>query len=67
MTIEQRKIALINWIANLNNESYLLKMEELKHDFSQDIPQDIRDLLTLSAQTPNEKLIRHTSVKDLKK
>jgi hypothetical protein len=67
MTVEQRKIELINWITNLKNENLLDRMEELKIDESKDIPAEILSLLELSSNADDSELIEHTSVRDLLK
>jgi len=67
MTVEQRKIELINWITNLKNENLLDRMEELKIDESKDIPAEILSLLELSSNADESELIEHTSVRDLLK
>lgn len=65
MTIEQRKIELINWITNLDNEAVLQRMEELREISINDLPNEIVSLLELSNKTRKEDLIEHTSSKDI--
>lgn len=65
MTSEQRKINLINWINNLEDEFLLQKMEELKENSSNKIPNDILSLLENSNNSSKSELIEHTSAKDL--
>tara|TARA_R110002072_G_scaffold138552_6_gene281781 strand:- start:1612 stop:1821 length:210 start_codon:yes stop_codon:yes gene_type:complete len=48
MTFEQRKIALINWITELDNEELIRYMEQLQNQSIHDFPDEIVELLNLS-------------------
>ncbi|MFT6845822.1 MAG: hypothetical protein ACJAUV_002021 [Flavobacteriales bacterium] len=65
MTVEQRKTALINLITSTNNESLLIRMEELIQNANTDIPESIKRLLTLSAESENIK--EYSSVREILK
>ena len=65
MTREQRKTELINWIAELENESLLQLMEELRVDSSKEIPDEIIALLETSNQASKKDLTVHTSTRDI--
>ncbi|AXI99713.1 hypothetical protein CYPRO_0427 [Cyclonatronum proteinivorum] len=67
MTIEQRKISLINWITTLDDEVILDQMEGLKNSSLDDLPVAIVEMLKLADSEPNENLVKHTSVKDFLK
>ena len=63
MTVEQRKIQLINSITSLENEALLIRMEELIEQANSDVPPAIMRLLEKSSKS--NKRIPHTSVRDL--
>jgi len=63
MTIEQRKIQLINSITSIENESLLLRMEELIQESNSEVPESIMRLLELSDKSDNTK--EHNSVRDI--
>lgn len=65
MTVEQRKIALINLISTTNNESLLIKMEELIQSSSSDTPDSILRLLALSDKSKSVKA--YSSAKEILK
>lgn len=65
MNLDQRKTALINWIKNLNNESVLHSVEELKLYTTQNVPDKIISLLHLSDNAGQHDLTEHTSAKDI--
>ncbi len=65
MTTEQRKIALINWITDLENESLMNKIEALKSASFDDIPDEIISLLNSSNSVGKSELIEHKTAKDL--
>ncbi len=67
MTIEQRKISLINGITTLDDEVILDQMEGLKNSSLDDLPVAIVEMLKLADSEPNENLVKHTSVKDFLK
>lgn len=65
MTIEARKLELINWIANLENEKLISEVEELKVTSLEHLPSEISDLLKSSDQESSQNFIEHTSSKSL--
>lgn len=65
MTIEQRKISLINWITNLNDETVINQIEGYRKTSIKSLPKEIVELLTISAAEPIEDCIEHTSVQDI--
>jgi hypothetical protein len=67
MTIEQKKISLINWITTLEDEVILDQMEGLKKSSIDELPSAIVQLLKMAEAESNENLIKHTSAKDFLK
>ena len=67
MTLEQRKIDLINWITNIKNESYLVRLEGLRKDDDSNLPSEVFEVLEKSASISKEHLVKHTSVKNFKR
>lgn len=65
MTLEQRKIELISWIARLENESILNTLESMKDAGTEKIPNEILALLNQSNQVEFDELTQHTSARDL--
>lgn len=65
MTVEQRKIELINLITSLDNESLLIRMEELVQASKTDIPDSIMRLIELSDKSTN--WTEHKSVREFLK
>jgi len=65
MTIEQRKISLINWITNLENESVIDQIEDVRSSTLSELPKEIVELLTISDTSKEEDFIEHTSSRDL--
>ncbi len=65
MTIEQRKIALINWITELNDEGLLRYMEELQSRKLKDLPNEIVELLSLSDSAKKSDLTEHVDSRTL--
>lgn len=64
MTIEERKISLINWITNLNEETIINQLETFQNSLD-DLPREIQLLLEHSDSTKIDDCIEHTSSKDL--
>ncbi len=60
MTIEQKKIALINWITNLNEESVINKIETFRSETLDELPKEILTLLEMSNSTKESDCIEHT-------
>lgn len=67
MTIEQRKISLINWITNLNDETVINQIESYRRTSINSLPKEIVELLNISAAEPIEDCIEHTSAHDILK
>jgi len=67
MTIEQRKISLINWITNLDDETVINQIESYRKTSINSLPKEIVELLKISAAEPIEDCIEHTSVQDILK
>ncbi len=67
MTIEQKKISLINWITTLDDEVILDQMEGFKKSSLDEFPVAIVQLLKMAEAEPNENLVKHTSAKDFLK
>lgn len=65
MTVEQRKISLINWIANLEDENVINRVEDLRKTSFEQLPKEIVELLTISAAEKEEDCIEHSSVQDI--
>jgi hypothetical protein len=65
MTIEQKKISLINWITNLEDESVIDQIEEFRTSTLNDLPDEIVELLQIADSTREEEFIQHTSSRDL--
>lgn len=67
MTIEQKKISLINWIINLEDEVVLDRIVGLQKSSLDDLPEAIVKLLKKAEAEPDQNLIKHTSTKDILK
>ncbi|QNL22219.1 hypothetical protein HZR84_09810 [Hyphobacterium sp. CCMP332] len=67
MTFEQKKISLINWITNLEDEKVLDKIVKFQKSSLDDLPESIVQLLKIAEAEPEENLIKHTSTKDILK
>ena len=65
MTIEERKRKLIDWISNIQNESLINRMEELKMGSVNEIPNEILALLDTSNATRKADLVEHTTSRNL--
>ena len=66
MTIEQRKIFLINWIIHQKNESVIQELEKFAHE-EIEIPKKIIQLIEDSDRTTKKECIEHTSTKNILK
>jgi len=65
MTIEQRKISLINWITNLNDEILVDQIESFRKTSLTELPKEIVELLKISdSESPNDS-IDHTNSRDI--
>lgn len=67
MTIEQKKISLINWITNLEDEAILDQIEGFQKSSMKELPNAIVQLLKMAETEPEENLVKHTSAKDILK
>lgn len=67
MTIEQKKISLINWIANLEDEVVLDQIAGIQKLSMDELPNAIVELLKMADSEPEENLTSHTSVRDILK
>lgn len=67
MNIEQRKHNLINWVNELNNESLLNRLEELKHESQVSTPKEIISLLDASNKVLDHDLTEHSDARELLK
>jgi len=66
MTIEQRKLELINWITAIQNEDLLERIEDFRNNNPEPgIPDTILDLLHESSSAKLEDCIEHTSAREL--
>ena len=65
MTIEQRKISLINWITNLEDETVIDQIEGFRRTSLRHLPKEIVELLIMSAAEKEEDCIEHSSVQDI--
>ena len=65
MTIEQRKILLINWITNLEDETVINQIEGFRKTSLSKLPKEIVQLLTISANESVEDCIEHTSAQEI--
>jgi hypothetical protein len=67
MTIEQKKISLINWITNLEDEVILDQIAGIQKLSLDELPPAIVELLKIADAEPEENLTTHTSVRDILK
>lgn len=67
MTVEQKKISLINWITNLEDEAVLDQIAGIQKLSLDDLPDSIVQLLKIAEAEPDDNLTVHTSVRDLLK
>lgn len=65
MTIEERKISLINWISNLEDEQKINQIEAFRKASMDDLPNEIVELLKISDSEPIEDCIAHSSSRNL--
>lgn len=61
MTIEQRKISLINWITNLEDESVINQIEDFRKSSLDELPKEIVELLNISDSENLDDCIEHTN------
>lgn len=67
MSIEQKKISLINWITTLEDEAVIDQMAEFQNSSLDELPGAIVQLLKMAEDEPDENLMKHTSAKDFLK
>ena len=67
MTIEQKKISLINWITNLEDEVVLDQIAGIQKLSLNDLTDAIVQLLRIAEAEPDDSLTVHTSVRDILK
>lgn len=65
MTIEQRKIELINWITSIQREEVIEKLENFRQNPEADIPNTILELLEESSSADPKDGIEHTSAREV--
>jgi len=65
MTIEQKKISLINWITNLEDEAIIDQITGFQKSSLDELPKAIVELLKMAEAEPDENLIKHTNVRDI--
>ena len=65
MTLEQRKLSLINWITNLEDESVITQIEGFRKTSIKSLPKEIVELLDIAINEPDEDCIEHTSAEDI--
>ncbi|MFY0600959.1 MAG: hypothetical protein JXR03_14890 [Cyclobacteriaceae bacterium] len=65
MTIEQRKISLINWITNLDDEMVIGQIESFQKASLNELPNEIVQLLEISEAVKKEDCIEHTNSRTL--
>lgn len=65
MNIEQRKISLINWITNLEDESVLNQIEDFRKSSLDELPKEIVELLKISDSENFNDSIEHTNSRDI--
>ncbi|MTI89116.1 MAG: hypothetical protein FH748_14255 [Balneolaceae bacterium] len=61
MTIEQKKISLINWITNLEDESIIDQIEDFRQSSLDKLPKEIAELLEISDSDNTDDCIEHTN------
>lgn len=65
MTIEQRKLELINWIASVQGEEVIERIEDFRNDQDKKLPNTILELLDESSSAKIEDCIEHTTTREL--
>ena len=65
MTIEQKKISLINWITNLDDETVINQIEGFRKTSISELPKEIVELLNIAASEPIEDCVEHTSAQKI--
>ena len=65
MTIEQRKISLINWITSLEDESVINQIEAFRKSSLDELPKEIVELLKISGSENLNDCVEHTNSRDV--
>lgn len=65
MTIEQKKISLINWITNLEDESVINQIESFRKSSLDELPNEIVKLLKISDSENLDDCIEHTNSREI--
>ena len=65
MTIEQRKISLINWITNLNDETLINQIEGFRQTSLNELPKEIVELLHISDSESLDDSVERTNSRDI--
>jgi len=65
MTIEQKKISLINWITNLEDETLINQIEDFRKTSLSELPKEIVKLLQISDSESIDDCIEHTKSRDV--
>lgn len=65
MSIEQRKIALINWITNLEDEKVINQIEDFQKTSLDQLPAEIVKLLKISDSENLNNCVEHTNSRDI--
>ena len=60
MSIEQKKISIINWIANLDDEATINEIENFRKASLNELPEEITELLQVSDSTKDDDCIEHS-------
>jgi len=65
MTIEQKKISLINWITNLEDESVINEIDRFRSASLSDLPKEIVELLEMSDASSKKECIEHSDSRSI--
>ncbi|MFA5669287.1 MAG: hypothetical protein WC967_08585 [Balneolaceae bacterium] len=65
MTIEQKKISLINWITNLEDEAVSNEIESFRNTSLSELPKEIIELIQVSDSANEYDCIEHTNSKNI--
>jgi len=65
MTIEQRKIELINWITTIQREAVIESIEDFRNNLEPEIPDTILELLKESSLAKPKDCIEHSSAREV--
>lgn len=67
MTIEQKKISLINWITNIQDEHVIDEIYKIQEMSLSSLPDSIVKLLQIADSESEDNLTKHTSSRDILK